>query len=127
MSTNFERVKSLKDLTIEVGEFKMTLNPNFLDRTKTWDNVDAIKEKFRVKFGVMETLKNTEDVQEMRVLDKKLEDIEYEIQELFKFPRDKNYHRFWERPHCACPKMDNQDNWGTGHYIINQSCPLHGS
>lgn len=53
-------------------------------------------------------------------------EIDYELQELWGFERNREYHRFWELPHCTCPKMDNNERYGTGMYIINQDCPIHG-
>jgi len=52
--------------------------------------------------------------------------IEYRLQKLWGFPVNKNMHRFWTLPHCSCPKMDNEDRYGTIYHIINQSCVLHG-
>jgi hypothetical protein len=52
--------------------------------------------------------------------------IEFELQDAWHFPRDMNYHRFWDRPRCTCPKIDNEDNWPHGYYTIVTSCPLHG-
>ncbi len=38
-----------------------------------------------------------------------------------------NLVRFWELPHCTCPFMDNHDRYPYGHYVVNCSCPVHGS
>jgi hypothetical protein len=53
--------------------------------------------------------------------------IEFMLQDVWKFERDIRFHKFWETPHCACPKLDNMDAWGTGYYIIENRCPIHGS
>lgn len=57
---------------------------------------------------------------------KDLEQIEFLLQDAWKFERNINYHKFWEAPHCTCPKMDNDDAWPSGHYIRNFGCPVHG-
>ena len=57
---------------------------------------------------------------------KDLEQIEFLLQDAWKFPRDVKFHRFWEAPHCTCPKMDNYDAWPSGHYVRNFGCPVHG-
>lgn len=51
---------------------------------------------------------------------------EYRLQELWGFPKDPNYHRFWEMAGCTCPKMDNEDAYPTGYYTRSGNCPLHG-
>jgi len=57
---------------------------------------------------------------------KDLEHIEFLLQDAWKFERNINYHKFWEAPHCTCPKMDNEDAWPSGHYVRNLGCPVHG-
>lgn len=52
---------------------------------------------------------------------------EYRLQELWGFPKNAAYHRFWDAKGCTCPKMDNDDAYPSGHYVINQNCPLHGN
>lgn len=57
-----------------------------------------------------------------------LEDLEYQMQEVWGFERNANYHTWWLKPkHCKCPKMDNTDPcyYGRGK-IITEDCPLHG-
>tara|TARA_R110000868_G_scaffold50636_2_gene161584 strand:- start:100 stop:504 length:405 start_codon:yes stop_codon:yes gene_type:complete len=29
-------------------------------------------------------------------------------------------------PHCECPTRDNNERVGTGYFIINGGCPIHG-
>lgn len=55
-----------------------------------------------------------------------LEQIEFLLQDAWKFERNINYHKFWEAPHCTCPKMDNDDAWPSGYYVRNFGCPVHG-
>ena len=57
---------------------------------------------------------------------KRLEQLEFLLQDAWKFPRDANFHRFWEMPHCTCPKMDNEDAYPSDYYVLNLSCPIHG-
>ena len=57
---------------------------------------------------------------------KDLEQIEFLLQDAWKFPRDAKFHRFWETPHCTCPKMDNADAWPSGYYVKTIDCPVHG-
>lgn len=57
---------------------------------------------------------------------KDLEQIEFLLQDAWKFERNINYHKFWEAPHCTCPKMDNEDAWPSGYYVKALDCPVHG-
>ena len=57
---------------------------------------------------------------------KDLEHIEFLLQDAWKFPRDANFHRFWEVPHCSCPKMDSEDAQTWGYYVKSLCCPAHG-
>lgn len=63
---------------------------------------------------------------ELKRWDKACSELEYDLQELWGFPRDSRYHKFWERPRCCCPQMDCSDAYPTGYYIINGDCLLHG-
>lgn len=51
---------------------------------------------------------------------------DYRLQELWGFEQNSDWHKFWETPHCSCPKMDNLDRWGTGHAVVSMHCILHG-
>ena len=73
-------------------------------------------------FSLMSTCSDTE----LKKFDRKVEHIEFALQDLWGFPLDKNYHKFWNRPRCSCPKMDNEDNYPYGYYTIDCGCKLHG-
>lgn len=56
-----------------------------------------------------------------------IEDIEFTLQGIWKFPRDAKYHTHWlEIKGCTCPKMDNKDPfyYGNGKITISD-CPWH--
>lgn len=63
---------------------------------------------------------------DLKVWDKLCEELEFELQDLWKFDRNINFHKFWNRPRCLCPKMDNDDRYPTGNYVTMEDCPLHG-
>ena len=56
-----------------------------------------------------------------------IEDLEFSLQGLWKFPRDARYHtHFLEIKNCACPKMDNRDPmYYGGGKITTSDCPWH--
>lgn len=54
-----------------------------------------------------------------------IEDIEFTLQGLWKFERNKDFHTHWiEIKGCTCPKFDNRDHWGTGRIVISD-CKWH--
>lgn len=56
-----------------------------------------------------------------------IEDMEYTLQGIWKFPRDSKYHTHWLGiKGCTCPKMDNKDPFyfGRGKIIVSD-CPWH--
>jgi hypothetical protein len=53
---------------------------------------------------------------------------EYNLQRLWGFPQDRNYHRYWKHiKGCTCPKRDNEDPMYFGRRITVSDCPWHGS
>ncbi len=53
--------------------------------------------------------------------------VNFKLQELWGFKRDKNCHKFWRLTACSCPRMDNDDRYPDGHYIHNLNCKVHGA
>ena len=78
-----------------------------------------------LKAGVYEQITLTDDSKKLKELAQELRGIEFKLQELWGFPQDGNFHRFWEAPKCKCPKMDNKDRY-PHRQIISSKCPLHG-
>ena len=102
------------------------INKNLLDQQLCWENLDAIKELHTKRIGIYIEMVKTDDAKKLKEFDKECTDLEFELQDLWKFDRDVNYHRFWDRPQCACPTMDNEDSYPIGYYITNGNCLLHG-
>lgn len=50
---------------------------------------------------------------------------EFKLQKAWKFEQDQKFHKFWDVPHCTCPKMDNIDNYPKGPYVYNADCLVH--
>lgn len=66
------------------------------------------------------------DKDELKRLDALVTDLEFVLQDAWRFPRDIKFHKFWERPGCSCPRMDNNDAWPTGYYVRSGGCLIHG-
>lgn len=72
----------------------------------------------KVKLDNRETLKNMVTV---------LENLEFELQKAWKFEQDNWKHTWWNKiPGCTCPKVDNQDTYGTPFRYYSGDCPFHG-
>lgn len=92
----------------------------------TITRVNEIK-KFHVArnglFHAAELLAEQGRYEEVRLLQDAMHEVEFKLQELWGFDKDKDRHTFWYRlPHCACPKMDQMP----GRHTINLNCPIHG-
>ena len=62
----------------------------------------------------------------LRLLNESITELDFKLQELWGFPLDPNYHRWWEVPQCACPHFDNVDRYGTKYRVTVDKCPIHG-
>lgn len=61
------------------------------------------------------------------VISDKVTELEFELQRLWGFPQDKEFHRYWlSVGHCKCGAIDNLERLGYGR-IINLGCPIHGT
>lgn len=52
--------------------------------------------------------------------------LEASLQSLWKFDDNINFYKFWNVPHCRCPRMDCEDAFPHGHYPVSGDCWLHG-
>lgn len=103
------------------------LNPFLIRKQKlTWLKVAAILRVHKTKHDLLDWMSKTTKKKELRRCAKLVTQIEYELQALWGFKKDKKYHKFWNLPGCQCPKMDNDDIWPSGYYITSGSCPIHG-
>lgn len=60
------------------------------------------------------------------VISEQVTELEFELQRLWNFPQDKEFHKYWlSVGHCSCPNLDNLERLGYGR-IINLGCPVHG-
>ncbi len=90
------------------------------------ENEKEINELHEYRDGIFKAMEEEEDHWKLRDLYSLFIDNERRLQELWGFPLDDNYIKFWEVPKCSCPKMDNRDNYPYGYYVTVQSCILHG-
>lgn len=106
------------------GKETILINKRLLDMQNCWENLETIKELHSEKLHIYDEMNETDDPGLLLLFDALLTNIEFELQALWKFTQDINFHRFWERPKCTCPKLDNIDNYPY-RQIISGDCPLH--
>jgi hypothetical protein len=105
----------------------VNLNQNLISRQGLSDiDVDMIKKLHIVRGCYCNLIENIDDKEDLKSIRDIITQIDFKLQELWNFPQDVIYHRFWELPKCDCPKLDNIDTYGTGHRYINTNCVFHG-
>ena len=104
------------------GIVRHLVSPTLIKNQKVRRNLGAIKQLHHDRedvYDLMRVMDPVEDRESLMECDKELTDIEFKLQGLWKFTKDKKFHIFWYRPHCTCPIMDNNDRYPTGYYIIS--------
>jgi hypothetical protein len=107
------------------GKPKYKINSGLLTRQDCWENLDKINAHHEFKLDHYKLINNTDSPATLKLLALEITEIEFRLQELWRFPKDAKFHRFWETPKCSCPKIDNEDAYPTGHYFVSSDCPLH--
>jgi len=97
------------------------------DKNIDEDGVAKLEEIHAKRINLFNRIEMETDREKLHDMAIEIEDIEFELQDAWKLPRDKRYHTWWFKlPKCECPKLDNSDMIGIDMRIINESCPLHG-
>ena len=93
------------------------------------DNLIALHKELKTHFEIIEDLIKRDQFLDAWApcITDAIEDIEYAMQDNWNFERDPTKHKYWYRiPGCICPKLDNDDRWGTNQHIMINTCPYHG-
>lgn len=114
-----------KDLIVEYKGMAIKLNNRLLDVQDKWEVVEPIKDLHLKKLQILYQMEHTNDSSKLIEYADIITQIEFDLQSLWGFPQDAKWHKFWKLPKCTCPKMDNDDRYPTGYYVINASCPIH--
>jgi len=105
----------------------MVTNPKLLKIQGVSKHKSGIDILHDTRTKLFELMQETDDVSSLRFYNDQLDQLEYTLQELWGFPKDSSWHRFWDRPKCTCPKLDNDDRYPSPVYIINPDCKVHGN
>ena len=116
------------DNTIVVykGNKILQISENLLTKQDAWDNLERINALHVERLELEDKILDIDDPKVLSTLDVLYSTLELELQEAWGFPMDAKFHKFWNRPKCRCPKMDNNERYPHGRYIVNGDCPLHG-
>ena len=108
------------------------LNPTLVKKQEltTEDQMELVRlHELKERMFEQMMLLNPEDLNDnitLRVFADLLESLEYNMQRVWKFDQDSQFHSWWYKvPHCKCPRMDNADPIYL-HRIVNGNCPIHG-
>lgn len=124
-----EAVKAPWKIYIAANGMEIVLNESLAKNMGlTEETMQKIADVHGLKKAIIEHMKimNPENKSGLRMFADEITSYEMILQDLWGFSRDANYHRPWTLPHCTCPKMDNEERYGTGYTIITMSCPIHG-
>lgn len=109
------------------GKFMYALNHNLIIKNKvTEEKIEKIKKLHIQKLEVFNLMENEDSREILKSYANVIETIEYELQSLWGFPKDKNMHDWFNVPKCKCLKKDNNDRKGTPIRIFAPFCPIHG-
>jgi tRNA U55 pseudouridine synthase TruB len=118
------------NLNLDLIKEKNLNETDILNMLKLYKEIENI---FKIEEGLIKDFnKKTEEEQEkikkeLKSFDKRIKEIEFELQKLWRFDQKEFYHKYWFlQPACSCPKMDNYDNLGFDRRIINCECLIHG-
>jgi len=111
---------------VTINGSSITLNQSLIEKQKLdMPAIAAILGLHARKLALYAEMAEAEEFS-LEAYGRELRDIEYALQREWKFPQTAKYHRFWEAPRCTCPKMDNEEHYGTAYAIIDKACPVHG-
>ena len=78
------------------------------------------------RLHIEDAMSNITDPVELRALYAEWVKSQFRLQDLWGFERNPNRHRWWSVPGCDCPKMDNEDRYGSNMFIMSSKCVIHG-
>jgi len=123
-----EEKKALFGLCGSDGVIESYVSPKLVVKQRiTYEELDVIKMIHREKIDLFKAIEEEDDPVKLKELAKQITDIEYCLQDAWKFERDIKNHTLWfNAPKCTCPKIDNMDDLGSGFAHMASDCPLHG-
>ena len=103
------------------------LSPHFI-RSQNLNDKDIEKlVKLHVRrLTIFDRMKKMSSSKSLKRFVPVIEKLEFEMQKVWKFKVDRNYHTWWYQvPHCNCPKGGNFLLFGKSKRLISTDCPVH--
>ena len=115
------------NIAINIGEDDMWYNEELATKQNCSDEQKArLDELYEELHRLFASAMKEEDKSKMSAYSPIIERIEYDLQKNWNFPQNSSFHRYWCLvPGCTCPKMDNQDRFGTRFRVYDADCPVH--
>ncbi len=110
----------------DTGELLFIISKEFVAKYKAEDKLSKLKQVYRTKGQLYKLIEEEKDPELLRAFAEDVTECEYELQRIYGFVLNKDYHRFWETPKCLCPIQDNLDRYPSDNYVYSQQCTLHG-
>lgn len=111
------------------GKKVMKLNPMLIDRQNlSAVEVQEIKDLHLVRLQLLKEMSEfdvEDDLEQIVTWALFHEENQFALQKAWRFPQDRNFHDWFEVPHCSCPKLDNLDRKGTKYQVMDPCCPIH--
>ena len=110
-----------------IQKYNVILNDSLVhDKGVSASKVEAIKQVHQLKNVIFTMADNTDNIDALRMLANMYTNIEFQLQDLWGFHKNIDFHSFWKFPKCTCPQLDNEDALGTEYHVYNADCPIHG-
>lgn len=117
----------MKMYIVSEGKDYVILNSKLIEKQNLSEaEIDKLLITHKERMMLHKFMEIEDNVFLLRQYDKLYTELEFKLQSLWKFNRDASKHRFWKRPKCSCPKLDNEDRYGTNFAIYSGNCILHG-
>lgn len=113
---------------VKYKDYKARMNLSLLKSNGKEDNLEELKEVYIELYKTFEKMENTDNPITLFNLNKHITELEFKMQELWGFPINEDYHRYWfQCPKCSCGKIDNNEAIETKFRYINPACIIHGT
>jgi len=90
-------------------------------------NIKKLHVKKNKLFNNIKKWMNKNDLKKIKESAKLIEELEFKLQDAWKFERNSKMHTHWlYNPACTCPKLDNEERFYTGQRIYSKDCIVHG-
>lgn len=118
---------SEEDLTVYLnGKPINRLNGVLAERQKvTKAQLIKLKELHADRHLIEEQLKEASRVEDIQMLYREWQKIQYLLQDNWNFPRNLDWHPSHQLPHCTCPSTDNDERLGTPFRVVTKGCIIH--